>query len=110
MLLGPVEAEVHDRVRRVEQGVEVPAEQLPLEDSGAVGSPVVRDEPLVLRQLHRGAAVGNSEPFAAELGVDMTQRTKVIKVEEPQKRKGGVKVKSVAELVDKLKNEAKVVS
>jgi len=47
---------------------------------------------------------------AAELGVDMTLRTKVLKVEEPPKRRGGVKVKSVAELVDKLKNEAKVVS
>lgn len=46
---------------------------------------------------------------AAELGVDLTARTKLIKVEEPPKRKGGAKVASVAELVDKLKNEAKVV-
>lgn len=45
----------------------------------------------------------------AELGVDITARTKVLKVEEPAKRKGGVKVKTVAELVDKLKNEAKVI-
>lgn len=45
---------------------------------------------------------------AAELGVDLTPRTTLLKVEEPPKRKGGVKVKSVAELVDKLKNEAKV--
>jgi len=30
-------------------------------------------------------------------------------VEEPPKRKGGIKVKSVAELVSKLKNEAKVI-
>ncbi|MFZ4126048.1 MAG: electron transfer flavoprotein subunit beta/FixA family protein, partial [Rickettsiales bacterium] len=47
---------------------------------------------------------------AAELGVDLVSRTKLLKVEEPTKRKGGVKVKTVAELVDKLKNEAKVVS
>ncbi|MBN8544468.1 MAG: electron transfer flavoprotein subunit beta/FixA family protein [Alphaproteobacteria bacterium] len=46
---------------------------------------------------------------AAELGVDLVSRTKTLKVEEPAKRKGGVKVKTVAELVDKLKNEAKVV-
>jgi electron transfer flavoprotein beta subunit len=32
-----------------------------------------------------------------------------LKVEEPSKRKSGVKVKDVAELVDKLKNEAKVI-
>jgi electron transfer flavoprotein beta subunit len=46
---------------------------------------------------------------ASELGVDLTPRTALVKVEEPAKRKGGVKVKDVAELVDKLKNEAKVV-
>ena len=45
----------------------------------------------------------------ADLGVDMTPRLKTIKVEEPPKRAGGVKVADVAELVDKLKNEAKVI-
>ncbi len=45
---------------------------------------------------------------SAEMGVDLTSRVTLIKVEEPPKRKGGVKVKTVAELVDKLKNEAKV--
>ena len=44
-----------------------------------------------------------------ELGVDTTPRVKVIKMEEPAKRKGGGKVKDVAELVDKLRNEAKVI-
>lgn len=45
----------------------------------------------------------------ADLGVDMTPRLKTLKVEEPTKREGGVKVADVAELVDKLKNEAKVI-
>ena len=45
---------------------------------------------------------------AAELGVDMTPRLSVQKVEEPAQRSGGVKVADVDELVDKLKNEAKV--
>jgi electron transfer flavoprotein beta subunit len=44
-----------------------------------------------------------------ELGVDVTPRLVTLKVEEPQKRQGGVKVGSVAELVDKLKNEARVI-
>ena len=44
-----------------------------------------------------------------ELGVDVTPRLKTLKVEEPPKRKGGVMVKDVAELVAKLKNEAKVI-
>ena len=45
----------------------------------------------------------------ADLGVDIAPRLKTIKVEEPPKRQGGVKVTDVAELVDKLKNEAKVI-
>ena len=44
-----------------------------------------------------------------DLGVDVTNRILQLKVEEPPKRKGGIKVKSVAELVSKLKNEAKVI-
>ena len=46
---------------------------------------------------------------AADLGVDTTPRVQQIKVEEPPKRKAGIKVTSVAELVSKLKNEAKVI-
>ncbi len=44
-----------------------------------------------------------------DLGVDVAPRLATLKVEEPPKREGGVKVADVAELVDKLKNEAKVV-
>jgi electron transfer flavoprotein beta subunit len=43
------------------------------------------------------------------LGVDVAPRLKTLKVQEPSKRKAGVMVKDVAELVDKLKNEAKVI-
>ncbi len=43
-----------------------------------------------------------------DYGVDTTPRLKVLKVTEPPKRQGGVKVKTAAELVDKLKNEAGV--
>jgi electron transfer flavoprotein beta subunit len=43
------------------------------------------------------------------LGVDPTPRLKLLKVEEPPKRQGGTKLGSIAELVDKLKNEARVI-
>ena len=46
---------------------------------------------------------------AEELGIDTKPRVQQIKVEEPPKRKAGIKVSSVAELVSKLKNEAKVI-
>jgi electron transfer flavoprotein beta subunit len=45
----------------------------------------------------------------ADLGVDIAPRLKTLKVMEPVKRKGGVMVADVAALIDKLKNEAKVI-
>ena len=48
------------------------------------------------------------EKSPADYGADVKPRLKVIKTEEPGGRKAGVKVKSVAELVEKLKNEAGV--
>ena len=44
-----------------------------------------------------------------ELGVDINPRLKTLKVEEPPKRTAGVMVADVAALVEKLKNEAKVI-
>ena len=46
---------------------------------------------------------------AKDLGVDIANRVQQLKVEEPPKRKAGIKVANVAELVSKLKNEAKVI-
>ena len=46
---------------------------------------------------------------ASDLGVDVAPKIQQIKVEEPPKRQAGIKVSSVAELVQKLKNEAKVI-
>ncbi len=43
------------------------------------------------------------------LGVDVAPRLKVLSTTEPPKREAGVKVSSVAELVDKLKDEAGVI-
>jgi electron transfer flavoprotein beta subunit len=48
------------------------------------------------------------EKTPADYGVDTAPRLKILKTEEPSGRKAGVKVASVAELVDKLKNEAGV--
>ncbi len=45
----------------------------------------------------------------AALGVDAAPRVKTLKVQEPPKRAAGIKVADVAALVDKLKNEAKVI-
>jgi electron transfer flavoprotein beta subunit len=44
-----------------------------------------------------------------DLGVDITPRITTLKVETPAQRKAGIKLESVAELVEKLSNEAKVI-
>ena len=46
---------------------------------------------------------------ADSLGVDLTPRIQLISVEEPAKRSGGIIVEDVAQLVEKLKTEAKVI-
>jgi len=45
----------------------------------------------------------------SDLGVDVASRIRTLKVSEPPKRGAGIKVADVAALVDKLKNEAKVI-
>src|SRR5437868_7624204 len=50
-----------------------------------------------------------AEKTIADYGVDVAPRLEVLKTAEPPGRKGGVKVKSVGELIDKLKNEAGVI-
>ena len=44
-----------------------------------------------------------------ELGVDISPRLTIVKVEEPAAREAGIKVADIKELVEKLKNEAKVI-
>ena len=44
-----------------------------------------------------------------ELGVDVAPRLSTVKVEPPAERQAGIKVEDVAQLVEKLKNEAKVI-
>jgi electron transfer flavoprotein beta subunit len=46
---------------------------------------------------------------ADDLGVDIAPRLTTVKVEEPEARAAGIKVANVQELVNKLKNEAKVI-
>lgn len=45
-----------------------------------------------------------------ELGVDLTPTVEILSVEPPSERQAGIKVETVEELVDKLKNEAKVIA
>ena len=56
-----------------------------------------------------GAKKKSIDPLTPEeLGVDITPRLEVLRVDEPPARAGGIKVETAAELVDKLVNEAGV--
>ena len=46
---------------------------------------------------------------AADLGIDLGSRTELLSVELPPSREAGIMVETVDDLVDKLKNEAKVI-
>ena len=95
-----------DVTREVDGGLETVSLKLP----AIVTTDLRLNEP-------RYAALPNimkakSKPMATtkpeDYGVDLTPRLSVMKVAEPKKRTGGGKVASVDELIDKLKNEAKV--
>ena len=57
--------------------------------------------------LFRSKPVDTFKP--EDLGIDVTPHLTTLKVEEPATRKAGVIVETAAELVEKLKNEAKVI-
>ena len=98
------EAEV---TREVDGGLETIAVKLPavITTDLRLNEPRYAKLPDIMKARSKPLAVIKPE----ELSVDITPRLTVQKVAEPPKRKGGGKVKTVAELVDKLKNEAKVI-
>ncbi len=51
--------------------------------------------------------IGEKTP--EDMGIDITPRLSVLKVEEPPKREAGIKVETVGDLIDKLRNEAGVI-
>ena len=93
--------------REVDDGLEVDTINLP-----AVLSVALRlNEPRYasLPNIMKAKKKPIDQMAPADLGVDVAPRLTTLKVEEPPQRQAGVKVASVAELVDKLKNEAKVI-
>ena len=58
---------------------------------------------------HRPPHAASHPALQQDLGVDPAPQLRTLAVEEPAKRKGGVVLGSPAELVDRLRNEAKVI-
>jgi electron transfer flavoprotein beta subunit len=93
--------------REVDGGLETDALNLPavITSDLRLNEPRYASLPNIMKA--RKKPIANMKP--AELGVDPTPRLTTIKVSDPPKRKAGVKVGSVSELVQKLKTEAKVI-
>ncbi|MFL6633573.1 MAG: electron transfer flavoprotein subunit beta/FixA family protein [Massilia sp.] len=94
--------------REVDGGLEVVELQLP----AIVTTDLRLNEPryITLPNIMKAKKKPLETVKAGDLGVDITQHLKTLRVAEPSKRSSGVMVQSVEELVAKLKNEAKVVS
>jgi electron transfer flavoprotein beta subunit len=94
-------------IREVDGGLETISCKLPLllTTDLRLNEPRYASLPNIMKAKKKPIDVKTPE----DLGVDVTPRLVTLKVEEPAKRQGGVKVGSVAELVDKLKLEARVI-
>ena len=96
-----------EMVREIDEGLETLELNLP----AVVSCDLRLNEPRFasLPNIMKAKKKPIEQMVAKDLGVDLTNRIEQLKVEEPPKRKGGIKVSNVAELVNKLKNEAKVI-
>ena len=102
-----VEGDTITVTREVDGGLETVALNLPsiITTDLRLNEPRYASLPNIMKA--RKKTIDNKKP--ADLGVDPTPRLTIVRVDEPAKRKAGQKVASVAELVSKLKTEAKVI-
>ena len=103
--------EIVDKIVKVSREVDGGIENI------EVNLPAVISTDLRLNE-HRYASLPNimkakkkqiNEIKIDELKINIKQRLDILKVEEPSKRQSGIMLKTIEELVDKLKNEAKVI-
>jgi len=102
---------IKDKVLEVTREVDEGLETLEINIPAVVTCDLRLNEPRYasLPNIMKAKKKAIEQIIAKDLGVDITNRIQQLKVEEPPKRKGGTKVNSVADLVSKLKNEAKVI-
>lgn len=93
--------------REVDRGLEI----IDLELPAIITTDLRLNEPryISLPNVMRAKNKPIENRLVSELGLHLNPHTQVLKVEPPMMRRGGVKLESVKELVDKLKNEAKVI-
>ena len=102
-----IEGESAEVTREVDGGLETITIKLPaiITTDLRLNEPRYASLPNIMKAKKKPIEVVTPE----QLGVDVTPRLVTLKIDEPPKRQGGRKVASVAELVDKLRNEARVI-
>ncbi len=102
---------IEDGKARVTREVDGGLETLSLETPAVVTTDLRLNEPRYasLPNIMKAKKKPIDSTTPEELGVDVTPRVVTLKVEDPPKREAGIKLKSAAELVDRLRNEAGVI-
>ena len=103
--------EIIDKVAKVSREVDGGIENIEVNLPAVVSTDLRLNEPRYasLPNIMKAKKKLINEIKVDDLKIDIKQRLDILKVEEPSKRQSGIMVKTIEELVDKLKNEAKVI-
>ena len=103
--------EIIDKVAKVSREVDGGIENIEVILPAVISTDLRLNEPRYasLPNIMKAKKKPINEIKVNDLKIDIKQRLDILKVEEPSKRQSGIMVKTIEELVDKLKNEAKVI-
>ena len=103
--------EIIDKVAKVSREVDGGIENIEVNLPAVISTDLRLNEPRYasLPNIMKAKKKPINEIKVDDLKIDIKQRLDILKVEEPSKRQSGIMVKTIQELVDKLKNEAKVI-
>ena len=103
--------EIVDKVAKVSREVDGGIENIEVNLPAVISTDLRLNEPRYasLPNIMKAKKKPINEIKVDDLKIDIKQRLDILKVEEPSKRQSGIMVKTIEELVDKLKNEAKVI-
>ncbi|MDC0093018.1 electron transfer flavoprotein subunit beta/FixA family protein [Alphaproteobacteria bacterium] len=103
--------EINDKIAKVSREVDGGIENIEVNLPAVISTDLRLNEPRYasLPNIMKAKKKPISQIKIDELKIDIKQRLNILKVEEPSKRQSGIMVKTIEELVDKLKNEAKVI-
>jgi len=103
--------EIVDKIVKVSREVDGGIENIEVNLPAVISTDLRLNEPRYasLPNIMKAKKKPINEIKVNDLGIDINQRLDILKVEEPSKRQSGIMLKTIEELVDKLKNEAKVI-